>query len=360
MRWPIAHTRRRITGEVNRGASKSGATNVSSTRDPILLLEPSNLLEPLSLEDRYADPAMPRLDRDEVARGTGRPIRRQPTAASSARAGSGASRWRLKTALVVAGGMMCFGAGAAMPVLPSLIFGEVKHSPPVESAARPAAPAQVTAEAPKPTEPKVTEKPVDPTPPPPVQNAVPVRDSAELAGGPNETAPPPLNAPAANQSAPVAKESVGSHARRPRLLRRRARKRSGLHRGTDARPSATTPLRCAPRILVPWLTTSRVPAQRTRMRRTQILVSAGWTVIPTVDRAGAASARQSTGGAPVRGSVGAAKNPSKLLASEVGASDLRAIELRAIDLGGGVATAMTTSAARTAAPSAERRARMVA
>jgi len=107
---------------------------------------------------------------------------------------------------------MCFGAGAAMPVLPSLIFGEVKHSPPVESAARPAAPAQVTAEAPKPTEPKVTEKPVDPTPPPPVQNAVPVRDSAELAGGPNETAPPPLNAPAANQSAPVAKESVGSGA----------------------------------------------------------------------------------------------------------------------------------------------------
>src|SRR5262249_13686031 len=139
----------------------------------------------------------------------------------------------------VTGGVICFGAGVAMPALPSLIFGEVKHAPPVESAARPTAPAQVTFEAPKPTdpqliepkvtepkvtEPKVTEKPADPTPPPPpppVQNAVPVRDSGELAGGPNETAPP-RNAPAANQPvpaanqpAPAAKETVGSGAAAP-------------------------------------------------------------------------------------------------------------------------------------------------
>jgi hypothetical protein len=208
---------------------------VPSTRDPILLLEPSNLLEPLSLEDRPGDPGVPRLDRD----GTAPPVRRRPPAAAGPRAGSGASRWRLKTALVVTGGVICFGAGVAMPALPSLIFGEVKHAPPVESAARPTAPAQVTFEAPKPTdpkliepkvtepkvtepkvtEPKVTEQPADPTPqppPPPVQNAVPVRDSGELAGGPNETAPP-RNAPAANQPAPVAnqpapaaKETVGS------------------------------------------------------------------------------------------------------------------------------------------------------
>jgi hypothetical protein len=199
---------------------------VPSTRDPILLLEPANLLEPLSLEDRPGDPGIPRLDRD----GTAPPVRRRPPPAASPHAGSGASRWRLKTVLVVAGGVICFGAGAAMPALPSLIFGEVKHAPPAESAARPTAPAQVTFEAPKPTEPKliepkltepkVTEKPADPTPPPPppVQNAVPVRDSGELAGGPNETAPP-RNAPAANQPAPAAKpaakETVGSGAAAP-------------------------------------------------------------------------------------------------------------------------------------------------
>jgi hypothetical protein len=217
---------------------------VPSTRDPILLLEPSNLLEPLSLEDRPGDPGIPRLDRD----GTAPPVRRRPPATASSRAGSGAPRWRVKTALVVAGGMICFGAGAAMPALPSLIFGEVKHAPPAESAARPTAPAQVTFEAPKPTEPKliepkvtepqvtepkvtepkVTGKPADPTPPPPappVQNTVPVRDSGELAGGPNETAPPrnapavhqPAPAPVANQPAPapVAKETAGSGAAAP-------------------------------------------------------------------------------------------------------------------------------------------------
>jgi hypothetical protein len=196
---------------------------VPSTRDPILLLEPANLLEPLSLEDRHGDPGMPRLDRD----GTAPPVRRRPPATASSRAGSGAPRWRRKTALAVAGGVMCFGAGAAMPALPSLIFGEIKHAPPVESAARPTTPAQVTFAAPKPTEPKVTdpkvtepkvtEKPADPTPPPPPpQNAVPVRDSGELAGGPNETAPP-HNAPAANQPAPApaAKETVGSGAAAP-------------------------------------------------------------------------------------------------------------------------------------------------
>src|SRR5262249_61494307 len=185
-----------------------GAANVSSKQDPILLLEPSNLLEPLSLEDRYADPAVPRLDREEIApRGTARPIRRQPTVARSPRANL---RWRLKAALVVAGGLACFGAGAAMPMLPNLGFGDAKRAQPIEGAARPTAdtqrraeapkpaepakapkPAEVPkpAEAPKPAEPKLTEKPAEPTPPPPIPTAAPVRDSDELAGGPNENAP---------------------------------------------------------------------------------------------------------------------------------------------------------------------------
>src|SRR5262249_56333073 len=112
-------TRIWIIGEMPRGQAKSGASNVSSKQDPILLLEPSNLLEPLSLEDRYADLAVPRLDREEIApRGTARPIRRQPTVARSPRANL---RWRLKAALLVAGGLACF-AGAAMPLLPNLGF----------------------------------------------------------------------------------------------------------------------------------------------------------------------------------------------------------------------------------------------
>src|SRR5262249_196506 len=122
-RWPIA-----LAHIDHRGGAlgaKSGASNVSSKHDPILLLEPSNLLEPLSMEDRYGDPAVPRLDREEIApRGTARPIRRQPTVASSPHANL---RWRFKAALVVVGGLACFGAGAAMPMLPNLVFGDAKR-----------------------------------------------------------------------------------------------------------------------------------------------------------------------------------------------------------------------------------------
>ena len=91
---------------------------MSSTRDPILLLEPSNLLEPLNLADRSDAPAsaLARPERPDTSskrfmrpsKSTTAPIDRD-------------RRWRLKSALIVAGALACFAAGTALPQLPELL-----------------------------------------------------------------------------------------------------------------------------------------------------------------------------------------------------------------------------------------------
>jgi hypothetical protein len=110
---------------------------VSSTPDPILLLEPANLLEPLDLRDRDIDPAnwsaRPGPDGTSPKRAT-RTNRSNPTPPIGRD-----SRWPVRSALVVAGALACFGAGAAMPQLPNL-FGESEHLQTDGSATRPSAP----------------------------------------------------------------------------------------------------------------------------------------------------------------------------------------------------------------------------
>src|SRR5258708_2822674 len=101
-------------------------SRMSSTRDPVLLLEPSHLLEPLNLQGRYVEPANQEAGpgRDGTSpRGTARTTRSGATSAPTGRGG----RWPLKSALIVAGGLACFGAGAALPELPNLMFGDIKH-----------------------------------------------------------------------------------------------------------------------------------------------------------------------------------------------------------------------------------------
>jgi hypothetical protein len=105
---------------------------MASTRDPILLLEPSNLLEPLNLTDRYVEPA--NLSARLAGEGTSsrrfmRPVRRDSISASAAITRDRSSRdrsWRLKSAVLVAGAFACFAAGAALPQLSELTFGDAK------------------------------------------------------------------------------------------------------------------------------------------------------------------------------------------------------------------------------------------
>jgi hypothetical protein len=113
-----------------------------STREPILLLEPSNLLEPLNLEDRYVDPANSS-DRPEIegtsSRKFMRPVRRDSISASAAisRDSSRDRSWRLKSALLVAGAFACFAAGVALPQLPELAFGDAKTAQQTKPAQQP-------------------------------------------------------------------------------------------------------------------------------------------------------------------------------------------------------------------------------
>jgi hypothetical protein len=108
---------------------------VPSTRDPILLLEPSNLLEPLNFEDQQVG-AITRstlVDRDHSQQFT-RPIRREPMVS---RSGGG---WGLKSALIGMGAVVCFGAGTALPEFTAFRLDEIMPPRTVESATRPPAP----------------------------------------------------------------------------------------------------------------------------------------------------------------------------------------------------------------------------
>src|SRR5262245_64826366 len=95
---------------------------MTSTRDPILLLEPSNLLEPLDFAKRNGDPLAPREQVDTSSKRFMRPSRSIPAPAERE------SRWRLRTALIAVGALGCFAAGAALPQLPELAFSDLGSS----------------------------------------------------------------------------------------------------------------------------------------------------------------------------------------------------------------------------------------
>jgi hypothetical protein len=179
---------------------------MSSTHDPILLLEPSNLLEPLDLADRYVNPADPsaRPDRDGTAHGTSpRGFARTTTRSASVSAPI-ERRWRLKSALIVAGALACFGAGAALPQLPDLTLGDSKPAQ-VASASRqsaPAAGAPIKSETSKPAEPRLNES---------TSNG----SNQSIALAPNVDAPSvsvPDQRAAADQTVPAAKDAAGGGA----------------------------------------------------------------------------------------------------------------------------------------------------
>jgi hypothetical protein len=140
---------------------------MSSTHEPSQLLEPSNLLEPLDLTERPLDFEYPsaRSDRGGTSqRGSTRATRRE----FMPRPTGGRGRSPLKSILMIAGALACFGAGTAMPQLQTVVFGNLKSGQTAASTTRPssAPPADVAvkSDASKVAEPKLSEstsKPIE-------------------------------------------------------------------------------------------------------------------------------------------------------------------------------------------------------
>jgi hypothetical protein len=159
-----------------------------STREPIQLLEPSDLLEPLDLRDDHANSvyalAYPEYGGTANSASARTSTRRLPPA--SVQHGSGA----LKSALIVAGALACFGAGAALSQFPNLPFVDGNGSPTMASTTPPAPRAADSAV-----------KPDDPTPAATTNNA----QQAATSNQPKQAAT--LSAPQ-KSAAPTAKESA--------------------------------------------------------------------------------------------------------------------------------------------------------
>lgn len=130
-------------------------------------------------------------------------IRRDAFSASIERNG----RWRLKSALLVAGALACIATGTALPQLPDLLFGDAKPAQQTKSAqqtvanaTKPSAPvadAPAKSEEPKPAEPKPNESSVS-------------NQSVALTANPGtQPAVPDQPAPAAQDAAAGAATSCG-------------------------------------------------------------------------------------------------------------------------------------------------------
>jgi hypothetical protein len=128
-------------------------SQMSPTHEPVHQLEPSNLLEPLDLEDHHIGPAVSSgsSDRGNPPTEFTRAIASEPIPLSSRRG----RRWPLNAALIVAGALTCFGAGAALTQFSTLTTpAAIKPSQTI--ATRPAAPVaqmELKPEQSKPTQP---------------------------------------------------------------------------------------------------------------------------------------------------------------------------------------------------------------
>src|ERR1700716_2364358 len=99
--------------------------------EPVLSLEPSNLLAPLDLSEQHVEAGMSSRDRGNGT--SGRLFTRRRSDIPVVRVPR-PSRWPLKSALIVAGALTCFGAGAELSQLTSLVSGHTDRSQAVEGA----------------------------------------------------------------------------------------------------------------------------------------------------------------------------------------------------------------------------------
>jgi hypothetical protein len=103
---------------------------MSSTHEPVHLLEPSDLLEPLDLSDRQAD-LFYRSARAEPAATSLRGFTRAGRSTSALRSTESQRRSPLKSILMVAGALACFGAGTSLPQFQSFMRGDLAPEPTV-------------------------------------------------------------------------------------------------------------------------------------------------------------------------------------------------------------------------------------
>src|SRR5262245_44855383 len=116
---------------------------MSGTKHPVQQLEPSNLLEPLDLSDEHVSgvDSSSRSDHHGAPARTFRPAR---ASAPMPRPTERGHRGPSKSALIIAGAVVCFAAGAMLTrALPT---GVVKPSQTVGSATRESAPAPAAIE----------------------------------------------------------------------------------------------------------------------------------------------------------------------------------------------------------------------
>jgi hypothetical protein len=101
-----------------------------STHEPVHLLEPSDLLAPLDLSDRQAD-LFYRSIGAEPAATSPRGFTRAGRGTSAQRPADSERRSPLKSILMVAGALACFGAGTSLPQFQSFMRGDLAPEPKV-------------------------------------------------------------------------------------------------------------------------------------------------------------------------------------------------------------------------------------
>jgi hypothetical protein len=110
---------------------------MSSTQEPPQLLEPSNLLEPLDLKHQHAGFADPSARGERGARAQRKLTRETPRVPRPSEA---ERRSPMKSILLAAGALACFGAGTLFSQIQILTPSDVGSSPTIASASRPPAP----------------------------------------------------------------------------------------------------------------------------------------------------------------------------------------------------------------------------
>jgi len=101
---------------------KRSEPQMPSSHEPVHQLEPSNLLEPLDLAEQPAE-SIRRLAYPDY--GTSKPAATPAMPRERVPPPVGRTRRRLKSALLVAGALGCVAAGAALPRLTALVWGDV-------------------------------------------------------------------------------------------------------------------------------------------------------------------------------------------------------------------------------------------
>jgi hypothetical protein len=133
---------------------------MASAREIPQLLEPSNLLEPLDLTEQRLDFVYP-LTRPQKDENSQKRFARTSASAPVLRMSESRRRPRLKSLLIVAGAVACFGAGTLFPELHSLKRGDLEPGSIIGSASQPSPPIAEVAtklDEASPTEPRSAER----------------------------------------------------------------------------------------------------------------------------------------------------------------------------------------------------------